>query len=625
MLQHSNRRTGQQARPNDDERSPPVPPGTVPSRRTREPAVPGPNAQAAADPILPAETPCLACRVVADTDGRFRADTQVGPDGVLTPDAFLTEDGSDLDIAALPPGCWPVLYKASPEGRFLYFSYFLSPVLHRWTLDAQNRRQAGGSATADELIAALARMEGDGPGAEDSRRLRSKITDGNVVLTGAAHEPCTRGGATLFFALERLVARLEAGLDVHVVDHLADIAAAAADAGADLALLTSLMTVPPGYTGPVTLVDPVAEHTLHWSADATARSPFRRDVAAIADILAALNGGIAEHRDRFRLGPFIDAHPVWFAVRTRGGGQGSTTTRELCLSRQVFGRDPDHNGRVKHALHRMQPHLLRILHDAGRPIELTFNCTDEATECGDAISFDAPAGADRPLVPDLYVLEHVVRHPHVADSEHRCFLDQFMAKRPVLFWRGTTTGGIAGGTMEGLAANPRVRACLHVKHAIGPERADVKIARIHDMQPHLVGDARRYLAQHGILAGEVPPHTFGDYRTYLDLGGNGAAWGSFHKYLLGCLVIRPRHGRELLYYRFQRDGVHFIEADRDMANLPAILQWIAEHPAKAAAIAYAGRELMLDYLRKVPAHFRAAGLGAPGSVRSGTLSFNPQT
>lgn len=184
-------------------------------------------------------------------------------------------------------------------------------------------------------------------------------------------------------------------------------------------------------------------------------------------------------------------------------------------------------------------------------------------------------------------------------------MDIFAAKQPKLFWRGTTTGRVDGGTVDGLAQNHRVRACLFAQQALGA-RGDVKVSRLHGVRPELVADAQRYLDAHGIGAPPAPEAAFGEYQAYLDLPGNSAAWGTYRKYLMGCLVVRPASDRELLYYQFQKPWLHFIPAAPDLSDLPSVMEWVTAHPADAAAIAYNGRRAMIDYLSAGRDHVRTA-------------------
>jgi hypothetical protein len=75
---------------------------------------------------------------------------------------------------------------------------------------------------------------------------------------------------------------------------------------------------------------------------------------------------------------------------------------------------------------------------------------------------------------------------------------------------------------------------------------------------------------------------------------------------MGCLVLRPEPQRELAYYRYLEAGVHYIKVRSDLSDLAERVSWALSHQDQAAAIAYAGRQAMLGFLKALDRHVTEA-------------------
>ena len=266
--------------------------------------------------------------------------------------------------------------------------------------------------------------------------------------------------------------------------------------------------------------------------------------------------------------------------------------------------------RLSHSLRCLLPHLIRFFgSEEGLTEELHFNLRDEP-ENAEALVFDRERGGMSSLLPDLYMLDYSMTHRSSAELSPQSFATRFLGRRPQIFWRGSTTGGNGLGSsqltsLSDLARNPRVLACLRLRDIAG-SAADCKITRLVQCadgdRPAFV----QWLTEQSVFDLEVEEQQFALYQMYLDLPGNGSAWGTFKKYLYGCLVIVPESSRELAYHRHLSPWHHFIPVKADLSDIAGIVSWVYDNQAQAASIAFAGRAKMLGYLSNIATHVSAA-------------------
>ncbi|MDF2117022.1 glycosyl transferase family 90 [Roseiarcaceae bacterium H3SJ34-1] len=284
----------------------------------------------------------------------------------------------------------------------------------------------------------------------------------------------------------------------------------------------------------------------------------------------------------FGFSPALAPEEVAFMTRAGGGRHaGLFPAIAVELSTAIDEVLGDFRGRVLHAIDLLAPYLASYAMLS--PFALKFNMSD-AGGAG-ALSFDRPEGSDWPLCPDMYLLELPTKAADINAG-----ID-FRDRKPVVFWRGSTTGGGWFRSTADLLASYRVESCLRVHAALG-ERADCRISRIVQLLGPTEAEAVAALGEADVFADVVPESAFGACQMVLDLPGNAAAWGACFKYLAGCLVLKPPSGRELSYSHLLRPWTHYIPVARDMSDIADRVTWVDDHPDEAAAIAATGQAKM---------------------------------
>jgi len=246
--------------------------------------------------------------------------------------------------------------------------------------------------------------------------------------------------------------------------------------------------------------------------------------------------------------------------------------------------------RLRSSLLALSPHMSRFFDGEKGGARLHFDFDDRGSE--GKIVFDRSKNSPSPLIPDLYMLEAGLRHQNFVQLSFRDFSVNFLNRSKAVFWRGASTGA-GGTTFEEFTRNPRVVSCIRIRDLIG-QLGDARISELVQYPKSLNSEMEAYLSEQGIRASaRVPEQEFGDHQMFIDLPGNASAWGTYRKYLMGRLVLRPHHRSELFYYRFQEPLVHFIPLSADLSDLPQAVEWVRRNQLKAAHIAYAGRRLMM--------------------------------
>lgn len=266
---------------------------------------------------------------------------------------------------------------------------------------------------------------------------------------------------------------------------------------------------------------------------------------------------------------------------------------DVLLSSRMIAADPTYRhvmeNRIRHFIHLGGGYISDYART--EPCSLIFNMADGGG--AGALSFDRPAGTDWPLFPDLYLLT-AASERNGGEASHLAFAD----REPILFWRGTTTGGVYGSRDE-LFASHRVTSCLRLRDTMG-ERADCKISRVAQLAGYADRDAIEDLTQARVFGEQVSEARFADYQMYLDLPGNTAAWGTCFKYLAGCLVLRPPCARELCYSHLMLPWEHYIPVAPDMSDVAERVSWVLATPNDAAMIAERGQQLLRTFVETLP-------------------------
>jgi hypothetical protein len=201
------------------------------------------------------------------------------------------------------------------------------------------------------------------------------------------------------------------------------------------------------------------------------------------------------------------------------------------------------------------------------------------------LAFSA-AGPDYHLVPDPIYLGEQGYRPIA-----RTYLKRDTAwadRRPVAFWRGSTSGYCAPGEWRGLA---RVKLCELT--AARPDLFDVALGGLVQVTPE---DAEA-ISKSGLLRPPVPEADFILYRYQIDIDGNSNSWpGLFGKLLTGSPVLKVESARGYRQWYYDRliPWRNFVPVAADMSDLVERVEWLMAHDAEARRIGAEGRALALS-------------------------------
>jgi hypothetical protein len=259
--------------------------------------------------------------------------------------------------------------------------------------------------------------------------------------------------------------------------------------------------------------------------------------------------------------------------------------------------------RIRSSILGLRPYLNKFFDETTDDLQLKFRFGDEGAE--GFICFDKRRGLKAALIPDLYLLSAAAIRNYYSCYAFSDFLKRFKARVPKAFWRGSTTGLSLrrGDGFDEFKHNPRVVACCSIRDILG-ERGDAKITNIVQYKSNIIDELRDYLSINRIFSCAVKEEEFGLYQMYIDLPGNACAWGTYRKYLMGCLVLRPQHEFELFYYKLFEPWVHYIPVSSNFDNLHETVEWVLSNPEHAARIAYSGRMQMIEVITNLELHLR---------------------
>lgn len=226
------------------------------------------------------------------------------------------------------------------------------------------------------------------------------------------------------------------------------------------------------------------------------------------------------------------------------------------------------------------PAILAGLRDASAPGSCFLNLGDEGHVEGLTFCDNRPGFT---LVPDCIFLAArgyaaTFRHFRTADVP-------WEQRKPVAFWRGTTTGVRTGDVFE----LPRVRLCQLGK-ALG-DRADIGVSQFAQLK---TDDEAAALTAAGILRDFVPPAAFNQYQLHIDIDGNSNSWpGLLLKLHSGSPVLKvaSQDGFRQWYYDRLVPFVNFVPVSADLSDLHEMIALMFDRPAFARMIGEQGRAL----------------------------------
>lgn len=241
----------------------------------------------------------------------------------------------------------------------------------------------------------------------------------------------------------------------------------------------------------------------------------------------------------------------------------------------LFAERPLHAKRVGPMLALIEAYHRSPAAQAGRvPVHLP-----DAAE-GPGLGFSS-GDPNTTLVPDPVF---IVRRAYAdAGATYRAQELPWDQKKPIVFWRGSASGGARRHIGPDWRKRPRIQLSALVKdHPL----FDVGLSRL--ARPQIVDDAmRQEVEAQGLIRGHVPSEQFVNYKYQVDIDGNSNAWaGMFLKLLTGCPVLKitSPQGFRQWYYDRMIPWEHFVPVRADMSDLVTQAEWLVAHDDEAREI-----------------------------------------
>jgi len=174
-------------------------------------------------------------------------------------------------------------------------------------------------------------------------------------------------------------------------------------------------------------------------------------------------------------------------------------------------------------------------------------------------------------------------------------------KKPIVFWRGSTTGISPTGLWKDLQ---RIKICEIASCPINQNFFDVGLSGIVQLSKQ---DANQ-IENLGYLKKFVPITLANSYKFLIDIDGNSNAWSAlFQKLLSGSAVLKvdsPGNFRQW-YYDELIPWENFVPVESDMSDLVEKVKWLLDHDQKAKIIGENGAKLAnkLTYERELDKAF----------------------
>lgn len=189
------------------------------------------------------------------------------------------------------------------------------------------------------------------------------------------------------------------------------------------------------------------------------------------------------------------------------------------------------------------------------------------------------------LIPDdSFVRTKGYEETRVLYKENKVPWEQ---KKPIVFWRGATTGISPTGFWKDLQ---RIKLCAIALNPINQNIFDIGLSGIVQLSKQ---DATQ-IEGLGYLKQFVPIKLANSYKYLIDVDGNTNAWSAlFQKLLSGSVVLKvasPSNFRQW-YYDELIPWVNFVPVKSDMSDLVEKVHWLLEHDGEARKIGENGAKL----------------------------------
>lgn len=181
------------------------------------------------------------------------------------------------------------------------------------------------------------------------------------------------------------------------------------------------------------------------------------------------------------------------------------------------------------------------------------------------------------------------------------FKSNWIKRKPIMFWRGSTTGHPISST-QSLRELNRVKTCLMYQT---DEKFDMKISNIvqNKIPKQIIS---QWLSKNNIYSQRVNESKFMLYKYHPDLAGNNelcGSWGVIRKYLRGNLVFKPNYKSYMYYDRFLEPWKHYIPVDLEFSDLREKYLWAENHQEEAMRISWEGYCMAKNYLLNIKDYF----------------------
>jgi hypothetical protein len=205
------------------------------------------------------------------------------------------------------------------------------------------------------------------------------------------------------------------------------------------------------------------------------------------------------------------------------------------------------------------------------------------------------------LLPDLY---------HVEANGYQEFFRKdrltWSEKKPLAFWRGSTTGN-SSLTTQNLSENKRYCLCKIGQQI--PDLTDFKIINV--VQSASDKDHANILSRlntERLLSERISIDNYEKYKYIIDIDGNGNSWEIIRRLELGSCILKVDSPWSLWHYSYLKPWIHYIPIAIDLSDLHEKLKWCVTNDSRAREIAMSGRALAtsLDFENEM----KLASMGA---------------
>ncbi len=245
------------------------------------------------------------------------------------------------------------------------------------------------------------------------------------------------------------------------------------------------------------------------------------------------------------------------------------------------------------------PYCIEILRRKKKSFSLCLNASDYGDD--NYLSMDSANYYN--LIPDEYSMVESSKSQYGSvHMDYSEFIDNWLSRRNIMFWRGSTTGVEKITSLRNLQELERVKVCLNLRSCKG---FDLRISNIvqYDMPKQII---TQWLRKNRIIGRRVKESVFGKYMYYPDIPGNNlscGSWGTIKKYLRGNLVFRPNHARNFYYDKFMTPWENYIPINNDFSNLYDQYMWAENNPCEAALIAWRSHSIARHFIDNIREHF----------------------